>query len=324
MGLSSSRATSSQKTVSVLTWNVWFDLYKQSERYNDILRVCDHYKPDVICFQEVTQNFMKFLLQHNIMKDYDCSDNGSCSTIGRYGVLSLAKKSLSPSFEFSSFPTHMGRKLLVTKFSVQNEMFAVGNVHLESLNSQELREQQLGIAAQVLRHYPHYMLCGDFNFCSYRNYDLEKPILENLSLKTIIPEFEDVWEKLQGNEPVYTFNGKKNRLVSDSSECMRYDRICSYFSNPNYRPVSIEMLDQPVMVPAPSSSDQLIPLVASSITGEYFVYPSDHFGLFAVFKTSEEDDSMSMDSPPVHEVVQATQQNVDNKSSDNIEESNTK
>ena len=103
--------------------------------------------------------------------DYDCSDKDhSGSTVAPYGVLTLCRKSFKPEFKFYPFPTRMARKLLVTRIAVTGDEFLVGNVHLESLDSRALREQQLGICGTVLNSAPHSILCGDFNFCSYRNY----------------------------------------------------------------------------------------------------------------------------------------------------------
>jgi hypothetical protein len=129
--------------------------------------------------------------------------------------------------------------------------------------------------------------CGDFNFCSYRNFDGSPPS-ENASLKRIFPEFMDVWEYVHPElQPTYTFNGKVNRLVGNEEECMRYDRICAYFHNQSYEATAIDLLDAPIMIPPSTTNNntnQWLPMVVASYKGEFQVYPSDHFGLFAVFQ----------------------------------------
>ncbi len=251
----------------ILTWNVWFDTFTQAKRYEEILRITQSYSPDIICFQEVTDSFIESLKKWNGLYNYQVSDKDlDGSTIQPYGVLTLIKKDYrNVEFTFHRFPTNMARRLLVTSFDAPSsepldaseatlepksditpkeprengviKRIAVGNVHLESLDSRPYREQQLAISSQVLSSYAYAVLCGDFNFCSYRNYEdlrslkTDPNTLENHSLARFLPNFTDTWPRLFPNIKGYTFHGGENDLVSNKVEIMRYDRIC-YYSNP--------------------------------------------------------------------------------------------
>jgi hypothetical protein len=101
--------------------------------------------------------------------------------------------------------------------------FAVGTVHLESLNKAPLRRRQFEISISALREYKNAVLCGDFNFCSHRNYSGVGK-LENDCIEECAPDYVDVWPALRGVDPGYTFNSDINRNIHQT-EMMRYDRI---------------------------------------------------------------------------------------------------
>ena len=59
--------------LSVLTYNIWFDGYNSTNRYNCILALMEDSQADFICLQEVTQSFLQLL--HKLgpkswLKDY--------------------------------------------------------------------------------------------------------------------------------------------------------------------------------------------------------------------------------------------------------------
>lgn len=183
-------------------------------------------QPDVICLQEVTPSFIKKLKASQIFNDYTCSDI-SDSAVLPYGVLTLAKKELRARYRFVDLPTSMDRRLLIADIPDEKGLFRIGNVHLESLNSQPTREAQLRICADALRaNTPSlHMLCGDFNFCSNRNYYTypTPPVLHNACIAHIFPEARDAWLDL--HDPGYTFDGSINCIITNPLERMRYDRI---------------------------------------------------------------------------------------------------
>ncbi|CAM9598990.1 unnamed protein product, partial [Heterosigma akashiwo] len=210
--------------LSILTWNVWFDRFAAQQRFQSILSQTLTLGPDVACFQEVVPLFISTVYNTPEFSElYDISDDGSGASIRPYGVLMMVKKSHAAQFEFYDMPTNMGRRLLVADLPIYN--MKIGTVHLESLNQHRLREQQLILSKRALRSRENAILCGDFNFCSYRNFH-SRPgdKLENESLAEILPEYIDIWSVLRPGEPGYTFDSEVNPMIHQYEQ-MRYDRV---------------------------------------------------------------------------------------------------
>ncbi len=239
--------------LTVLTWNIWFDKHKQSIRYKEIVSNVLTLDPDVACFQEVTRPFLNILKSNkDLMKRYYISSN----SIYGYGILSIAKKDVFGKvfFEEITLPSNMGRSLLVTHIDVprlatggqdkDEDAFhlVVGNVHLESLDNESLRREQLITSSRHLSNeaYSASLLVGDFNFDSEqtwgdwdRSVSLRRHKLENTVLQEVMPEWTDAWPYLKGEgkgkdaaDPGITFDGLTNPIcVRNKKERMRYDRI---------------------------------------------------------------------------------------------------
>ena len=306
------------RKLSILTWNVWFDQLRRNYRYDEILDICNKLKPDVICFQEVTPTFIKILNGHLLLDNYLSSGTNWGTSSFPYGVISLCRKELNPTFTFTSMPTEMDRNLLITKFSDSNgNDVCIGNVHLESLDNPDLRAMQLKISEETLAAFRFSVLCGDFNICSYGNYseDPRKP-LENNSIVEKLPDYSDMWvtcKQPSGPEEAnmgYTFDTVKNEMLAANNryERWRYDRImyCTRpesSSSPVWTPSSIRIVgdlpvgqnlaalsapecDAPAQIAEPPPAEDTIfsTPVKKSRTEPAPVFPSDHFGLFGVFE----------------------------------------
>ena len=291
-------------SLSVLTWNIWFERFEIQSRYDHILDTIESLRPDVICFQEVIPIFLsKLQNRHRILQEYEPSDPDlEGTTICVYGVLTLVKKKWRPTFNFYEFPTRMSRKLLLaslhTEENNQNSSFCVGNVHLESLNSHSVREAQLKICAEAFKDFANYVLVGDYNFCSYRNYSGEGE-LENNSLHRILPDIVDLWPALHdvASDPGITFYGGFNPLVTNPNERMRYDRICAHLctndsNEASWKADQIEMIgnapipvkDTPTVFTCLYSTPPKTKVLKAPLGRNIVdVFPSDHFGLLAKF-----------------------------------------
>lgn len=248
-GLSAKKNPSDPLTdLTVLTWNVWFDEVQYRRRMEYILNLTIEKSPDVACFQEVLQEFADMIFKHPIVNElYHVSP----FTSGGYGVLTMVKKEYNPQFSFITFPTRMGRELLKASLEKEHHHIVVGNVHLESLDSEHLRAEQLRICARELNKEAFPILVGDFNFCSERNFhNAPGAPLENGILKSTIPDFQDLWKLQIRNFPIstpivedtdqstpkkgkldlnevhlgYTFDSAVNPMIRQH-ERMRYDRI---------------------------------------------------------------------------------------------------
>mmetsp|Transcript_30097 Transcript_30097/g.39628 ORF Transcript_30097/g.39628 Transcript_30097/m.39628 type:complete len:302 (+) Transcript_30097:139-1044(+) len=271
--------------LSLLSWNIWFDQLGQTKRFNTILEKSLALKPDVICFQEVVPDFIRLAMNTpGLLEEYEISDDGSGSSVSPYGVLMMVKNNLKPEFAFHEMATNMYRQLLTAKLGAQDVF--VGTVHLESLNQHPYREAQLQLAKDVLDQCENSILCGDFNFCSYRNF-VPKGKLENESLKEILPEYTDIWPLLRPEEKGYTYDSENNVMIH-RYERMRYDRIVAKLSS-GLSVVSVELIgtDKIINEESKKSEDEnAVP--KSEWDDESYECPaefhcSDHFGLFAEF-----------------------------------------
>jgi len=295
--------------LSIASWNVWFDPLGQQQRYSAILSACRALSPDIICFQEVTPPFVSMLDASGIRDDYRLSDH----ELDRYsyGNMILARKNIDVSFQFISLPSQMGRTMLLAEATwTDGTKVGLGNVHLESLSSRQVREKQLQMCEQVLRNYDFSILCGDFNFCSYRNYiETDNEGLENDVLRCIMPDYNDMWPQLHPTEQGYTFDTLENGMLRlHRHERMRYDRICYRVAEDGrsmkstWAAHSIDLLGTS---PVPSDVSAIAPELRAAAEPSDFstppkvsrsvlvqpadarepvtLFPSDHFGLFGVF-----------------------------------------
>eukprot|EP01036_Dinobryon_divergens_P036955 gene36955-48221_t len=264
----------SSSRLSLVSWNIWFDDFEYKLRYDYILQYIRFNKPHIVCLQEVTPRFINQLRigYPDILSEYCFSDsNLDSATVIPYGVATLCRRELSPSFSFENFPSKMWRKLLVTEFTIDEVPFRIGTVHLESLNNQPMREEQLKVCSKFFEDKSgNYVsiICGDFNFCSYRNFDMpasRTPRLDNVCLAEILPDFVDLWPALHDVtvDMGITFDTTRNTMLSGLGhplERMRYDRVIFRPSISNsiesvasrvasdtqpqssWRPVSMEMI----------------------------------------------------------------------------------
>eukprot|EP01031_Cornospumella_fuschlensis_P029626 gene29626-35762_t len=285
------------RRLSVLTWNIWFESFEKNKRYGGILRIIGSLNPDVVCLQEVTTSFIRILKDSPLTSTYSISDNLTGETIIPYGTLTMVKKEVGATFRFVNFPSRMNRRLLTAEIPHPNGNFVIGNVHLESLSNHPTREAQLGICQQVFESYPFFILVGDFNFCSYRNYNPAITTLENDSLQRILPGCRDMWLDLHDSavDPGCTFDGSINPYIHNKKEIMRLDRIVYYNqgSGKPWRAESIEIIGNAPLSevdgllasatnpgsPPPRPRAQKVLMGSDAVD----LYPSDHFGLIGCF-----------------------------------------
>ena len=185
-------ATIVMDELKILTWNVWFETsVKFSTRMRHILKTTVNIFPDIACYQEVIPEFAAMVRSDPVITEhYQVSPFNASS----YGVLTIVKNIHRPVFEIFELPTEMDRELLRTTCIINGNKFVVGNVHLESLNYQKVRERQLEICNDMLSEFEMAALVGDFNFCSERNFDdiADRP-LHNECLSRTISDFVDTW-----------------------------------------------------------------------------------------------------------------------------------
>lgn len=242
------------RTLTCATFNVWFGEHFMQQRCLALLGLLEQRRPDVIALQEVTLPFLAALRSAPwVQREYYLSDYMG-STVSSYGVVMLSRYPFE-TIESHTMPTRMERTLLLARIPVNGRLLAVGTMHLESLDSAELRGRQLEQVFKTVAQDRDVLLMGDFNFCS--SWPAEQSRLD--------PHYVDVWAALR-QEPGYTEDPAINRMLAylKKDAAVRFDRVLLRSATPGWVPRSVELIGtSPISAELPD------------------VFPSDHFGLYA-------------------------------------------
>ena len=89
----------------------------------------------------------------------------------------LTKKGIREGkFQVTEMKSRMGRNLLHCVVSLNSKRIHVATAHFESLSNAKLRREQVkqanDVASSFRKSCVASVLCGDFNFCSYRNFHI--------------------------------------------------------------------------------------------------------------------------------------------------------
>ena len=244
-------------TLTLATFNIWFDDYFAMERHQAIADILELHRPDFIALQEVTYTSLNlFLSQKWIQQEYFTTDFDG-STFSDYGVL-LPSRIPPEVVKLIRLPSFMGRDLLTIQININGSTLSVAAVHLESMrSSSDIRGDQLETIFKTLKTVPNAVIMGDFNFCATWPDENDRIDLS----------YGDLWEVLRGDEPGYTEDTSINHMryqIKGKHKQVRFDRILLKTANygPGWTASSIELLG------------------TRPISSEYpDVFPSDHFGL---------------------------------------------
>jgi poly(A) polymerase len=247
-------------TLTVATFNVLFNLYEtekiQTEkRLPAIFQQLRQCEADIIAIQEATPQFVESLLSHNWIRNYFISDLHTGDTIKPYGNLLLSR------FPFTLVEHKFfgAKHVLVGTWQINEKLLHVAAVHLTSSraeNAVEKRAHQLSILlAYLQKQSGNCLIVGDFNM---RGHEQEN-ILTNAN-------FIDVWHKLHPYEAGYTFDPDHNSLAALLSLSGKPGRLDRILLRGDYIPQSIDLF------------------ACKLINATKGLYPSDHFGVRAVFE----------------------------------------
>lgn len=150
-------------------------------------------------FQEVIPRFYDALVNDPALKaKYKFSPLvfNSC-----WYTVVICSKIRNVDFEFHPYRvTRQGRALLIAKLMINGKKVAVGNTHLESLDSAPIRKDQIAWATEYLKDYDLGFILGDFN----------------MSEKETIPlGWVDTYKALYGFDPLKstTFPSHRGTLI---------------------------------------------------------------------------------------------------------------
>jgi endonuclease/exonuclease/phosphatase family metal-dependent hydrolase len=195
-------------SITCVTYNVWFDSYEQSIRYNALLDIVHQQDADVVCLQEVTSSFLDIACSKDwIQADYVLTEaTPSNFTIDPYGVILMIHKRVftkyateRPKVMLHQLPSKMSRHLIIVSFiTLSNENITIATVHLESLDQKVYRYKQLKLIERILKCSNVALLVGDFNMDSESNYDAnDKAVLEENQMQKLLSEYVDIWRELK-------------------------------------------------------------------------------------------------------------------------------
>ena len=261
-------------TFSVLTWNVWFGSKAgwdcPEKRWTHLLQTAVNKNPDVIGFQECTSKFL------HIMETVQCFQENYV-VINEppkgysYFVMVYVKKSLkAKSKETILLKTNLGRRCEAVTLENDNMCFRFGTVHIESyVTSKFVREIQMHTIFDALIKKSSGLelvfVVGDFNF--------DETEVENKVIDESV--FCDTWPNLNPDQKGWTYSNAVNATeVPGELVKTRIDRVL--YCDPKkrgWRPVTCELLG------TESIEELSLPGV-----GDIKLYPSDHFGLFAIYE----------------------------------------
>ncbi|CAF4984541.1 unnamed protein product [Rotaria sp. Silwood1] len=236
-------------------------------RFNSLCDILNKSQAQIIGLQEMTKNTLQQLASQSFVRErYYLSDIDGRTFNSWYGVVLLIDIRLHISnINLIDFPqSTMGRRLILAEIKLdQNETVRIGTVHLESLDNKEQRSCQLDICLKEFNHSSgSFILMGDFNF---RGDDQE-----NIDQFNRLQKWIDVWTYLMdSHNHGYTFDTEINLMTKihcKTSDRSRYDRII--------------LLSQTIV----PTDIQIIGNQSIDNQEHLHVFPSDHFGLTALFE----------------------------------------
>lgn len=198
-------------SLTVMSWNVYFDDISDKTRYENIIKTILKTDPDIICLQEVTDQFINQLSNNRQLKKYTFN-NIQGNKNYRNITLSKIKPIQSGIIKLSS---NMNREAPFIKIQLNHNPLSIINLHLDSMpNDTALRIVQLKQVLQYTKNKNQLLLCGDVNF---GNHDKE-----NIFVNTM---FKDAAK----SDTTKTYDVDKNHLARKTKfifeESRRLDRI---------------------------------------------------------------------------------------------------
>jgi poly(A) polymerase len=295
--------------LTVITWNVLFDLYDyelqdHEDRWSLIGTILERHDADVIALQEATPGFVSILLAQSWVKeDYACTASPwHTDTVTSSGNLLLWRRdALVPMNAFVCVDSFrrcsiMASLELLDESPSSTPVFLVANVHLLANKGDSNQSSAGGSRAMARRRElaavigqlqrveqdlvrngrnTQPMIVGDFHTC-----DADDSIFGGTERDKV---FADVWPILQQDDPGYTFDPTCNKraartrsLTNSNGGPKRLDRIYLAKRDMCSKRTKNDLLSRPVTITMLGRDD------ARTETP-----PSDHFGLKATFQVAQ-------------------------------------
>lgn len=240
-------------SIKLLTFNIWFSPHEMQRRMKAIGDILESTTPHLVALQEMTAEHWQICLQHPSFSRYSWSQPPPRQ---RYYTMLGSSIPFTVPPERQPFRTSsMERDLLyATVKQEQLPPLVFATSHLESLDNAQVRAAQIDESLRLLSRTNDAVFCGDTNINPAADGEVGLP-----------SPWQDAWLTLRPQEPGYTFDVQKNKMMAQHDSWarstgarLRFDRFWVKLSS--YAVTNIELLDQPLEEDAS-------------------VWPSDHFGL---------------------------------------------
>jgi endonuclease/exonuclease/phosphatase (EEP) superfamily protein YafD len=248
------------ESLTVLTYNIWFDNLMLQERIISLITKIIELKPDIICLQEVREDVYNILLSN--LKNYKYIHPTKITSV--YGTIIMSRLPIKNCLTYPFKNSKMGRELIITNFGVvdskkKEHIIVCATTHFESLfnknkpNFEKLA--QYDITEQILNNmyeqYGNIIFATDTNILAH-----EEGSFFSSGLWT------DAYLMLGDDQKKFTYDGRKNvyLMLKKIPFRSRLDRIL-------FRTDSCELIDYKLI----------------ETDGKDDVEPSDHFGVLVKF-----------------------------------------
>ncbi|KAL4438182.1 hypothetical protein ABPG77_010543 [Micractinium sp. CCAP 211/92] len=284
---------SEQHHFSVLSYNIWYDPTMGPERMAAIGRLIQHdcHLPDFVLLQEVTHHYYLALAAQPFWRHYNASPMPPPIKLPGWGpdipspvftvILwrrdRVAGGRYEPAHAYVNASMPRDQKSVVC--SIGGTRLQVSTTHLERPLGGPQRTNWTKCTAQHdemmalldARQEPNSVVAGDMNWVSMRGEDVPWPLP---------PGWQDVWLALRPRERGWTWDThacpQKGRKYKDGA---RLDRMFCRLAD--WEPVGVERVG---MEPIPGVPPRVIRTGKTARSDKPVpTWPSDHFGLHALF-----------------------------------------
>ncbi len=149
------------ESLTMMSWNVYFDDISGKTRYENIIKSIIETDPDILCLQEVTNQFINQLTNNPQLKKYTFSN-----TQGRKNYRNITLSKIKPiQSGIIKLSSNMNREAPFIKIQFEHKSLSIINLHLDSMpNDTALRIKQLKQVLKYTKNEKPLLLCGDMNF----------------------------------------------------------------------------------------------------------------------------------------------------------------
>jgi endonuclease/exonuclease/phosphatase family metal-dependent hydrolase len=247
-------------TLKVLSYNVYGYDPIDPARVTSLFELIQREDADIIAFQEASSWFLEALQEQEFVKASYYYMKFPPGSFPEGKAFTLSKFPIRSS-EYTLLPGKTGRRFLTTYIEIEGMCLPVVNLHLASLlDDHKLRVEQMEIVFDSLDRAATALVAGDFNFGDHDR--IEVAFLASQK------KYRDVWRTLHSGKHGYTWNMEANRLARlhayDEETSRRLDRIL--VKTPHWKPEKAYIIGR-----------QAVEADGNPL------YPSDHYGLVAVF-----------------------------------------